>query len=418
MPALRAFPGIRYDLDHVGARLDALTAPPYDVIDEEERAALEQAHPLNSVRLILPREQAPGDAPRRSAKALANWRAEGWLKSDPPGLYAYAIDHDARASKTTVGVLGALELALPSSGAVLPHERTMPKPKGDRLELLRAVRANLDPIWLLSLASGLTELLGAEASGAASGACRSTDGALHRVGQIVDPELVRAIGANVASAPVVIADGHHRYETALAYQEECRAAGLGAGPHDAILAYVVELGGTALSVEPIHRLLQGTRGAMSLKRLLEASFSISPVESSSGETGPARLDELLAQMEHRGGLGLVDAEGLASLELRPGADSAALAPVAPELRDVPATWFDALVLPALGSPAPSVSYRNDARTVTELVYKGSFDAAVLLRPVPVERIRSVALAGLQMPPKTTYFRPKPCTGMVMRALDV
>ena len=157
MPDLFPFPGLRYQLGALDTDLGAVTAPPYDVIDEEGRARLEAAHPQNSVRLILPRDAEPGDRYQRAREAFEQWRADGVLAADTPHLYVYrmAFTDDAGRARRMIGVVGALALSPPGED-VLPHERTMRKAKSDRLDLLRSVRANLDPVWMLSPAGGLS----------------------------------------------------------------------------------------------------------------------------------------------------------------------------------------------------------------------------------------------------------------------
>ena len=159
-PTSSPFPASATELARSDIDLGAVTAPPYDVIDDEGRTRLEAAHPQNAVRLILPRDVESGDRYRRARETFDEWQAEGVLAADAPHLYVYRMgftDEAGRPRRMT-GVVGALELSPPGED-VLPHERTMGKAKSDRLDLLRSVRANLDPIWMLSAASGLSELL-------------------------------------------------------------------------------------------------------------------------------------------------------------------------------------------------------------------------------------------------------------------
>src|SRR5438105_2754887 len=259
VPELFPFPGLRYQLAALDTDLGAVTAPPYDVIDEEGRARLEAAHPQNAVRLILPRDAEPGDRYERARATLEQWRAEGVLAADTPHLYVYrmAFTDEAGTLRRMTGVVGALALSPPGEGSVLPHERTMPKAKSHRLDLLRSVRANLVPVWGLSLAAGLSGLFEPMiAAGGPAVSCVDEDGAEHCLFP-VEGDPVEAIRAAIASAPLVIADGHHRYETALAYQEQQRAAGVVDPGADRIMMLVVELAEDQLVVRPIHRILSG-----------------------------------------------------------------------------------------------------------------------------------------------------------------
>ncbi len=419
MPDLFPFPGLRYQLDALDADLGAVTAPPYDVIDEEGRARLEAAHPQNAVRLILPRDVEPGDGYQRAQTTFEEWRNQGVLAADTPHLYVYRMTFtdEAGTPRRMTGVIGALELSPPGDGAVLPHELTMPKAKSDRLDLLRAVRANLDPVWLLSLTTGLSELFEPViAAGPPTASCVDEDGVEHCLFP-VEGDLVDRIRTAVAAAPMVIADGHHRYETALAYQEEQRAAGVDDPGADRIMALVVELAEDQLVVRPIHRLLRGASGNFLGK--LNAVADVAPL----GSNNPEGVRLLEAEMDRTGAMGLVIGPGLALLTprvnevLRPDLEEL------PEpLRDVDAARFVLMVRRLMRlmkvQDDLEVDYRHDAVTVAGMVAKGAAEAAVLLRPVSVAQIDTVAEADLRMPQKTTFFQPKPLTGLVFRSLDL
>src|SRR5437763_6441731 len=210
VPELFPFPGLRYQPGALNADLGAVTAPPYDVIDEEGRARLEATHPHNAVRLILPRDAEEGDRYQRAADTFREWQAAGILAADEPHLYVYRMTFTAAAGtgRQMTGVVGALELSALEDGMVLPHERTLKKAKSDRLELLRTVRANLDPVWMLSPAEGLSELFAPVIAGGDPAAnCTDEDGVQHCLFP-VSGELVDRIRETVASTPLVIADGH------------------------------------------------------------------------------------------------------------------------------------------------------------------------------------------------------------------
>jgi len=412
VPELFPFPGLRYQLGALAGDLGAMTAPPYDVIDEEGRARLEAAHPHNAVRLILPRDVEPGDRYRQARVTLDRWRAEGVLAADAPHLYVYRMGFtdEAGAARRMTGVVGALALSPPGEGAVLPHERTMPKAKSDRLDLLRSVRANLDPVWGLSLASGLAELLEpVVAAGGSTASCVDEDGVEHCL-FAVEGDLVDEIRASVAAAPLVIADGHHRYETALAYRDEQRAAGVDDPGTARIMALVVELAEDQLVVRPIHRLLSGLGDEF--RNRLSTVCQVIPL----GPNTPNGVRQLTAEMDQTGSMGLVHDAGLALLTPRPAVLGPDLEALPEPLRDVDAARLDAIIA-RVGEPE-EIDYRNDAVAVAAMVAKGAADAAVLLRPVSVAQIDTVAEAGLRMPQKTTFFQPKPLTGLVFRSLDL
>lgn len=395
--------GIRYDLDRV--ELADVVAPPYDVVDDEARARLQARSPYNAVFVELGRAGADDDRYDRATRHFDEWLAEGILRTDDePGYYVYRMgwrDDAGRAHQTT-GVVGALELSDPDEGRVLPHERTLGKPKGDRLRLLRACRANLSPVWALSLAEGLSDLC--QVTGPPVGRATDEEGVHHRLWRITQPGVVAAITDTAGSAPAVIADGHHRYETALAYRQERRAAtGAAAGDFDQVLALLVELTEDQLRVQPIHRLLSGLPDDYDLMAALRPFFDVEPVEVPPGpeQTVTTWLTGLMAA---EGALALVDGERTWLLRHR-DARRAADEPDAMALDAALATF-----------PEHQLDFHQSAGTVMEMVAAGKAQAGALVRPVAVRHIEAAARARHRMPPKTTFFAPKPRTGMVFRRL--
>ena len=398
MPDFLPFPALRYAISGHATDLSAVCAPPYDVIEPEDRAALLAADPHNAVRLILP------DSYTAAAELFAQWQADGTLVLDDAptfSIYRMQFTGDDGDARVTTGVIGALEL---DRDGVLPHERTLPKAKSDRLELLRATRANFDPIWGLSLAPGLSDLL--EPDGEPLAVARDRDGVRHELYPVTDPARLAAISAAVSAAGLVLADGHHRFETAaptatsgaLTTPERGRSWPSSWSSHPSSCACA------------IHRLLNDL-GPLRIRDALAPVFDV----RDAGANDAAGVVALEAAMQRERALGLVDAEGLALLVPTPALDQLVADLPAP-LRGVDAARFDAGVLPAV--PGASLGYRDDAATVAAEVEKGNAQAAVLLRPVDVETIRAAAAAGLRMPEKTTFFAPKPRTGMVFRSLDL
>ena len=403
------FAGVRYRAP--SAELAAIVAPPYDVIDEDQRAALEAADEHNAVRLILPRDEVDeGDRYARAAETFARWRATGVLAADPaPRFYGYRMEftdpHGAR--RHTRGVLGALSLPEPGDDDVLPHERTLAKAKSDRLALLRAMRVNVDPIWGLTLGSGLAELL-EDATPLA--ACVDSDGVHHEIAAVDDPEAIAAIRRVVGGSPVVLADGHHRFETALTYRDELRSSGVPPAGAAAIMTFVVELADDELCIEPIHRLLDAPSGT-DLRAVLADAFEV----RAAGANTPDGVDALEGAMRDRHGLGLVDDRGLALAIPHADARTAALAGEHPAVAATDTAVIEALVVPRL--PDATWQYRHDAHGVAALVDKRVATAAILCSPVSVALTRAAAVDRVRMPQKTTFFWPKPRTGMVFRTLD-
>jgi uncharacterized protein (DUF1015 family) len=402
VPRFEPFRGIRYDLAEVDAQ--QVTAPPYDVISPDERAQLVAADPRNVVRIDLPVDESDGVDPyARAAELWAGWQAEGVLVADDrPTFTIYrmeSVDEDGRARRTT-GVIGALELSAPGEGGILPHEFTTPKAKSDRLDLLRATTANLSPVWGLSPTPGLTGLLEVDAEPDLR--VVDDEGVTHSAWVVGDAGRVAAISAAVAAQPVVIADGHHRYETSLAYLGERRTAaeqgGAPVGGAASVLCLVVELVDEELFVGPIHRLLSGLPEGLDLLEALAPSFTFEPLELTGSGT-VSRLQEL-------GGMALVLPDGTWLARPRPEAMA--------EARDLDSSRLD-VALAAL--PSPTVVYQHGVEHVRAAVASGAAQAGVLLRPATVAQIVEIAHGGERMPPKTTFFAPKPRTGVVFRDLS-
>lgn len=403
MPRFEPFAGLRYDTEV--APLGEVIAPPYDVVDEPGRAILAMRSPYNAIHLELPvPDEARGlDRYKHAAVILEAWQREGVLRADDaPALYIYRMrfHEDGGSERSTTGVIGALGLDVEGGSDVLPHERTMPKPKGDRLDLLRATRTNLSPIWGLSLATGLADACRAATAGQPAPMHASDEeGVVHELWPVVDPAAIAAITALVASTPVVIADGHHRYETATFYRNEVRAANGGlAGPHDLVMALVVELAEEELVVRPTHRLVSGLPEDLDLLDALSPYFR--------AEATDADLAALPTTMAERGALCMLTQAGRHLLVPTAELDEMAEA-------DLDSSRLD-VALAAL--PAHEILYQHGTRTIAEAVAAGKADVGFLLRPATVAQIADTAHSGRRMPPKTTFFHPKPRTGVVFRSV--
>jgi uncharacterized protein (DUF1015 family) len=396
VPRFEPFVGLRYAPDRV--RLDDVVAPPYDVISPEEQHALERRSQYNAVRLELPRDEPALDRYHAAARLLAQWRAEGVVISDrEPLFYGYRMifSDEAGRPRHSIGVIGALGLEPPGPGGILPHERTTPKAKSDRLRLLRATRTNLSPIWGLSLANELSALITLPNSAP----MRAVDsgGVTHELWPIDDPGQVAAISAAVDAQPVVIADGHHRFETALTYQEERREASGGQpGEHDLVMALIVELVEDQLWVRAIHRLISGLPPDFDMVGALANSFLITPTDPPDTTIG--------ARMQAAGALALVTSERTWLLTPGPGITAAAPQDLDSSRLDVAlANW-----------PPHELTYQHGWQFAAAAVAKGTAQAAILLRPATVGQIAETGRGGERMPPKTTFFWPKPRTGLVFR----
>lgn len=393
------FPGVRFS---PGLDPAVVTAPPYDVVDDHDRQALVDGHDRNCVVIDIPLESSGEGRYADARRTLEAWLADGTLgRDDEPSFTVYRMDFrdDAGRPASTLGVIGAVELSAPGEGWILPHEHTTPKARTDRLDLIRATRANLSPVWMLSLAKGLTDVIRTDEPPLAS--WTDGDGVTHSVWRLDEPGQVAAISAAVGDAPLIVADGHHRYETSLTYRDEQRSAGDHSA--DAMMALAVELAPDQLCVRPIHRLVSGVSRDDLVGALCGDAFTVvgDPVAAAAVADG-----SVLDRMASAGALAVVAPDGNAVL----------LAPRPEAFADI-ADLDSARLAHVLHSvPTASVTYQHGTSLVYRAVLAGEAEAGVLLRPAPVAQIEANAHSGERMPPKTTFFHPKPRTGVVFRTL--
>ncbi|HET6949017.1 MAG TPA: DUF1015 domain-containing protein [Acidimicrobiales bacterium] len=395
MARFQPFPGIRYDLTAVD--LARVISPPYDVIDDAQRAELASRDPHNAVRVDLPVDEGGRDRYEVARSLLADWRASGVLVTDArPTFTVYRMSYrdDAGRPRHTTGVIGALELSAPGTD-ILPHEHTTPKARSDRLDMLRSCRANLSAIWGLSLAKGLTDLLPVDAEPTAE--VDDGEGVTHAVWVVDDADACAHIAEAVAGHPVVIADGHHRYETSLAYRREREDADGTAGEAASTLAYVVELVEDELTVRGIHRLVDG------LPAGFDAVAALDPWFEALGPPPPGV--DLAAAMLDAGALAAVTPAGTVLLRPRPEAMA--------DVRDLDSARLDAALATL---PEHELRFQHGIDNVQAAVAGGEAQLGVVLRPATVAQIEATAHGGERMPPKTTFFHPKPKTGLVFRDL--
>lgn len=393
MPRFEPFHALRF----ASADLNLVAAPPYDVLSEADREALAQRHPNNIVHIDVPVES---DGPGRydaAGDGLDNWVTQGVLIEDAEPsftIYRMTFRDEAGAERTTFGVIGALEVVDEGAGGVLPHERTTPKAKTDRLDLTRATMTNLSPVWGLSLTAGLTELL--RAPGELLGTV-TTEGVTHTVERVSDPARVAAISLAVGSNEVVIADGHHRYAISRTFRDEQRVADTGSnGSAELTMTYVGELIEEQLSVEAIHRLYTGIDFA-ALQATFEKFFEFVPA----GKV----VASITYDMQDKGALVLIDDQGNGTFMIpRPEMFTG--------IRDLDGARLEH----ALANVSHDVSYQHGVGLVVDIVASGKAAAGVLIRPVTVAEIQRTADEGLLMPPKSTFFTPKLRTGPVIRPL--
>jgi len=417
MPEVRPLRALHYNLAAIPALADVI-APPYDVIDAEQRSRLLARSPFNVVEIDLPVAPTGADPYEHAAETLEEWTLQGILAADrEPALWALEQDYTGPDGKRRQrrGILGRVRVTEYGAGRVRPHERTQPGPKEDRLRLTRATRHNLSPIFSLHGGDAWGHIAPALAGKEPWGEAGDEDGTLNRVWRVGDPAVCDAVAGALADAELLIADGHHRYETARVYAEEVG----GDGPHRYTLMSLTSLEDPGLTVFGYHRVLTDLADAEGQDRLIAAAHEHFDVE----EVPLERLDP--AGEEGTGVFGYADAglERGYRLRLRDdGAVAAALPGRSEAYRRLDAAILEALLLRgALGMSEDDIeakrgiTYTASADDAIGALRAGAH-AAFLLRPTPVEQVRTVAAAGETMPPKSTYFFPKLPTGIVFNPL--
>jgi len=411
---LTPFRGLRYDPDRVGS-LASVTSPPYDVVVRPDGVHhLQSADPYNIVRLILPEAGTPSARTEQAADTLRRWLDEGVLAADPePALYVYEQqDGDGTLQR---GVIGALRVSEPAEGVVLPHEDVMPPVVAERAALLRATRANLEPLLLSYRGDGTAaEVVERTVEKPPLLATTTEDGVRHRLWAVTDAADVARVQDDLSHHQALIADGHHRWATYLRLRAEQRTP----GPWDYGLVLLVDTARYPLRVRAIHRLLHGLPVADALAAV-EGLFRVRRLGVPLAEALAALADASCA-----GNAFLLAGDGAFHLLDRP--DSELLARTVPA--DRPAAWrsMDATVLHATllehvwhipeDSPAHIAYIHDTAATVAKAERDGG--TAVLMHPVREEVVRDLARQGVTVPRKSTSFGPKPASGLVLRALEI
>jgi uncharacterized protein (DUF1015 family) len=406
----------------VAGPLSDVTAPPYDVIDMTQRAELLARSPFNVVAVDLPHGEPDARDPYAAAGELfESWQLQGALvRDEAPALWAHTQDYtgpDGQA-RTRRGFFCRVRIEDYGPGRVRPHERTHPGPKEDRLRLTRATRANISPIFSLysDPKQAAWQALSPATAHAPWGEVTDADGTLHRLWRVSDPEAIAAVQDATRDAELLIADGHHRYETMQAYAQEVG----GQGEHSYILMCLVALEDPGLTVFATHRLVGGLdeQRRERLAQALARDFELEEVPVEQIAPSPGRGPLQLGYIDGRDGRAM-----RATLKDQAIAD-AALSEHAPAYRQLDTGVLETLLLKnALGLSDDDIShfnglfYARDTAEALEMVRSGRYDAAFLMRPTPVQQVRELAAAGENMPPKSTYFYPKLLTGLLFNELS-
>jgi uncharacterized protein (DUF1015 family) len=434
MVELRAFSGLRFGSTRV-PDLGQVIAPPYDVISPDEQRELLARDPFNIVRIELPLADRE-DPYTQAADTLERWRADGVLARDPaPSLYLYEVRFSVGGEqRVRRSLMAAVRLTPWEQGEILPHERTMAGPKEDRLRLMRATRVNVSPLW--TLYRGEVPALGrawawAEARRPEQVA-EMDDGSFHRLWRLADPDLVAAIEANFAPLRLVIADGHHRYETALNFRDEVAAAGTLSPDHPAnfVLALLDREDDEGLVILPTHRLVRG------LGRLDQVDLESDLGSDWHGEYFPlsdnappeqmkALLEQLYTKSQTERVLGLVGPDPTVFsililrnkqlMEERAGDHSEAWRNLEVALLDE--GLLNPLLEAAGAEREQAITYERNPYAALQAVLRGEYQLAIFLNATRPDQVVAVAEAGDRMPEKSTYFFPKPPTGLVLHELS-
>lgn len=409
MAEIQPLRALHYDLAAAGP-LDRLVAPPYDVIDSEQREALAAKSPFNVVEIDLPED--PHDPYRHAAELLEQWRMDGAVVQDyEPALWALTQSFTGPDGQTRTrhGFFCKVRLTDYGPGLVRPHERTHPAAKEDRLRLMRATRANLSPIFSLyrDPQGEAWSALEPFTSAPPWGEVTDEEGTTHRVWRVTDQAAIARAQEALAGVELLIADGHHRYETARTYAEEIG----GEGEHRYVLMCLVSMSDPGLAIFPTHRLVGGLddQRRERLDDALRAEFDSNGTDSGDlpsfgllrpGDEPPRRLRLTSGEIADR-----------------------ALAGHSESYRRLDTAVLEKLVLEnALGFTEDDIShqrglgYARDVDQARALLARGEYDLAFLMRPTPVEQVEAIAAAGETMPPKSTYFYPKLLSGLLFNPL--
>lgn len=390
-------------------RLGKLLCPPYDVIDEAQRARLLELDADNAVGIILPRDEGGADAYTLAARRLADGVSSGLFAVDPDAaLYVYEMH--PRDGAPTRGLLGAIELREPADGVILPHENTMPGPLADRLALMTATQANVEPIYLVYDGGPAAAQLVSDADNLEPVAVGTTpDGVRHRLWRLTDPEQHAAVAGELATRHALIADGHHRYATYLRLQHNLREEH-GHGPWDRGLTLLVDSSSYGPQVQAIHRVLIG----LPLSVAVERARGACTVRQAPGPT------EALDELTRTPGFAAVLADNADTYVISdPNRHLAEAAHVPGEpraLAELDVTVLHRVLVEKIWHLEDTVDAVGFAHDVTEALAEAhqSGGTAVLLRPTSAAAVAAVAAAGGRMPRKSTLFTPKPASGLVMR----
>ncbi|WAC08408.1 MAG: DUF1015 domain-containing protein [Thermodesulfobacteriota bacterium] len=443
MAIIKPFRGYLYNKEKI-ADLELVVAPPYDVINAEQQDYYYKKHPLNIIRLDLgkqePDDNEMNNRYTRAADFLATWQKDATLVRTPkPAIFFYVQDFKLPSgeSRRRKGFVCLFKLEEFSSGVILPHERTLSKPKADRLNLTRACRANFNPVFSLYSDPSFTIERHCDAAGEKSPYLDVMDenGVRHKLWVVDDPEVIKEIEQVLHDKKVLIADGHHRYETALNYQKIMREkypGSTGAEPFNYTLMYFTNMDDAGLVILPTHRLLKNLNfNATEFLNKAQEFFDIQVFPFAS-ETEEREREKVLAAMKkeakERFMLGMVTKKqgGYFLLRLKDFSlmDKVIRQDLSKALRYLDVTIMEFLVFNTLmgitcNDPRweDNFTFVHTEREAVELVKTGVCEVAFLLNPTRIEQVSDVVAQREVMPQKSTYFIPKLLSGLVVNPIN-
>ncbi|MGE5543782.1 MAG: DUF1015 domain-containing protein [Bacillota bacterium] len=432
MAGIIPFIGLRYNNSKI-SNLASVMTPPYDIIDDKSQARYYAENPVNIIRLelglIFPDDDEQNNRYTRAKKYLDRWMEDETLVPEAkPAIYVYQQEFPGtKGTLTRTGFICGLKLEDYSAGSVLPHEETLSKPKADRLKLMQATQCNFSSIFgLYSDPERLVDKALLEAIGGREPDVNIVDeaGETHRLWVVTDEATLQAVSTNLREKQIFIADGHHRYETALEYCKQMHISGYKG--YDYVMATLVNLYDEGLVVLPTHRVVRNISN-LDLKGLKSALTEVFEVEEFDLSIGlPGFMNELANRGKKKHAFGLYTQErSLYLLTVKNMNQAKSLMPkeMSDSWKKLDVALLDNLVLSRLlridksdRKNRDNISYTRDEDWAVARVNDGSHQLAFLLNPTRVEEVVAVAQAGDKMPQKSTYFYPKLLTGMVINPL--
>ena len=428
MAVIKPFRGMRFDTEKAG-ELKTLCCPPYDIISEEERKEFIKQNEYNVIRLELPKEGE--DVYARAGEVLDMWRSKGILiHEDKPAIYIYEMEFNAYNKRRSVkGMIARVKVEEFSKGVILPHEFTLSKAKTDRFNLMKATNCNFSQIYALYMDSEHTTLktIDEQSDFDAQYEFTDDDNITHRLWVCTDEAVIAKLIKDFADRKLYIADGHHRYETAVNYRNWCRENGISkeGDPQDYQMIYLVDMEHPGLIVFPTHRMVRDLE-SFDKNRVLKSCEEYFDIEK---YTSVGNMNTVLTKQYKEGKKAFAFYCGKGEWYLLTLKDLAVMDSVLPELspasRQLDVSVLHSLVLEkTMGIDKENMAnqinltYTKFFEEAIMKVDKGEFQCSFILNPTRVTEIRDVAAAGEKMPQKSTYFYPKMITGMVMNDISV